>query len=247
MAGLIWNFLAPFFATPRTYSEVLSKLAGFAFYESYFITLFLRDIPEVNDLLRAAESYGHFGKAISSLSDPSTINAAGLVVAIGCAIISHFVHLHDRISDILGIRHRFDQEKILLPLAQLVGVNLSSSQRDALRQQRDRLMHAVFYPYASSRAANPLVDPHDIEHALAAWAWFWVCVEAVFFLGLALVAAIVFKASSLIFGFLVVIAIPLALAALQYPRLVKYARVQIETIASDPTAAGAVRAQFNAL
>jgi hypothetical protein len=48
----------------------------------------------------------------------------------------------------------------------------------AIDDHRDSLMRDVFYRFASSKSDNPVVDKHDIEHALNAWAWFWAFVEA---------------------------------------------------------------------
>ncbi len=45
------NLAAPFFTTPKTYGEMLAKLAGSAFYITYVITFFLRDIPIVDFFL----------------------------------------------------------------------------------------------------------------------------------------------------------------------------------------------------
>src|SRR5580692_10982586 len=39
------TFFLPVFATPTNYALVLQKLAGFAFWETYVITVFLRDVP----------------------------------------------------------------------------------------------------------------------------------------------------------------------------------------------------------
>jgi hypothetical protein len=44
MEEVIKLFL-PFVSTPKNYKQVLTKLAGFAAYETYFITLLLRANP----------------------------------------------------------------------------------------------------------------------------------------------------------------------------------------------------------
>jgi hypothetical protein len=47
------KLVVPFFSTPKNYGQVLTKLAGFAFYETYFITLLLRANPRFDAF------YGH--------------------------------------------------------------------------------------------------------------------------------------------------------------------------------------------
>lgn len=242
-----FTLIAPFFSTPKNYAQMLKKLAGFVFYETYAITIFLRDIPAIATAFHSIETYGTLGSVISAIPNAQAINITGIGIAILFALVSHVIQLHDRISDLLGIRKRFDQKKILLPLSGLVHVRLTPMQQQVLVNNRDRLMRDVFYRYASSRAENPLVDKHDIEHALAAWSWFWVLLEAVVLLGAGACVAIVFGGAALSGWFLIVAAACFILAIGQYLRLGRYARAQIETIASDRDASNEVRDKFNAL
>lgn len=62
----------------------------------------------------------------------------------------------------------------------------------------------------------------------------------------ALVAAF-FGASSTVVGFVLVVLVLLILAVLQSMRLPRYARAEIDAIASDREAAAQVRARFDAL
>ena len=162
---------------------MLKKLASFAFYETYIITLLLRVNPAANSLFRRVESWGPIGKLDAVIPNHLVLNLSGLAIAFGVAILTHMFQFHDRISDVLGIRRRFDREAILIPLFQRVGLTITQDKASEIRKHRDELMRAVFYRYASSRAESPLVDKHDIEHALNAWSWFWVCVEAVTYFG----------------------------------------------------------------
>jgi hypothetical protein len=246
MSDLI-NLIAPFFSTPKTYAQMLKKLAGFAFYEIFLITLFLRDIPQIGAAFRSAEAYGSIGKIIDVIPHASELNISGFALALLVALASHVVQLHDRISDVLGIRKRFDTYEILMPLAHLVGANLTPQQTKIVRSRRDSLMRELFYRYASSRAEKPLVDKHDIEHALAAWSWFWVLIEAAAFLTLACIIAFSFGARNLSLWFLIVGVVCAILATVQRLRLGRYARPEIEAIASDYNASHDVRAKFDAL
>jgi len=158
------NLAWPFFTTPTSYSQMLKKLAGLAFYEALLIVFILRTVPSVDSWFRSIEAI------VPRLSE---YHLGSLVVALLVALASHIFHLHDRISDVIGIRRRFDKNHILIPLARLVGVRITSRRSRLIGENRDRLMREVFYKYASSRDEHPLVDKHDIEHALGQWAWFW--------------------------------------------------------------------------
>lgn len=241
------NLIAPFFTTPKTYAEMLAKLAGAAFYVCYFSTFFLRQIHQVNEAFKWVELHIPSGPFAKLLPDAAQMNIAGAVCAIVLAILSHISHLHDRISDVFGIRKRFDRNHILIPLAKLVGAKLSKSQLLAMDSERHRLMKSTFYRYASSRRDQPLVDRHDIEHALGAWAWHWTFLEAATFFYLALLVSLLFHAMLMSLSFFALIALSVLSAFMMRPRLKGYAQAEIEAIAADPTAKKDVRKVFNAL
>ncbi|MEX2299198.1 MAG: hypothetical protein WD715_17410 [Dongiaceae bacterium] len=136
---------------------------------------------------------------------------------------------------------------ILIPLSQRVGSAVTKEKEMKITQHRDELMHAVYYKYASSRAAEPLVDKHDIEHALNAWSWFWVLVEAVIYFGVGAIIAWWLGSRNLLFIFAIVSIALLVLAFAQRARLGGYSRPQIDAIAADPAAAYDVRTKFDAL
>jgi len=236
--GDFLNLVTPFFSTPTTYAQMLKKLAGLAFYEVFLITFLLRSIPQVDGALESVESL---------IPHSTMYNLGGLAIALLVALLSHIVHLHDRISDLIGIRRRFDRNHILIPLAELVGVKITPQRREAMAQNRDRLMREVFYKYASSRAENPLVDKHDIEHALAQWAWLWAFVEGTVFFSIGAAVALVFGGSRLGVWLLAVALAFVAIAFALSFRLPRYARAEIEAIAADNSARRHVRASFDAL
>lgn len=246
MFGLL-NFFSSVFVTPTNYAQVLQKLSAFAFWETYIITLFLRDIPSIGAVFRSVESYGSFGSIINVIPHSDAFNISGLAIALVIALLTRAVKLHDLISGVFGIRKRFDRNHILLPLATLVGENFTKFQQQAVIAKQHNLMRDVFYRYTSSRADTPLVDKHEIEHALNSWSWFWVCVEGVFFFTIAAIIAYLFHAHTLGVGFLIVGALSVSLAVMQYPRLRRCAKTEISAIAADSTAARDVRDKFNAL
>lgn len=93
------------------------------------------------------------------------------------AFAARTIRLHDRISDTLGIRQRFDVHEIILPLAEQSGFPIGELSMDRLRAERRRLMGRIFYRYASS--TDPKINKHLIYQALDWWSWYWVIVESV--------------------------------------------------------------------
>ncbi|MEX2299199.1 MAG: hypothetical protein WD715_17415 [Dongiaceae bacterium] len=98
------KLVLPFLSTPKNYAEILKKLACFAFYETYFITLALRDNPVFDSFFTRIESWGPIGKVVAIIPHHDALNLSGVVVAFIVAVLTHMFHFHDRISDIFGIR-----------------------------------------------------------------------------------------------------------------------------------------------
>ncbi|MBS0233458.1 MAG: hypothetical protein JSR99_08220 [Proteobacteria bacterium] len=241
------NLIVPFFSTPKTYSEMLAKLAGAAFYVTYGITFFLREIPALGALFRKIDQVTPGSAIISRVPQAQAFNRAGALIAISAALLSQVLHLHDRVSDILGIRRRFDRNRILIPLARLVGANLSPDQKAKIAIERHRLMRSVFYRYASSRIDDPVVDKHDIEHALGAWSWFWTFVEGGTLTAIGTIIALLYSSHSTAIYLASATLTFIAMAVLISQRLAHYAQNEIETIAATQGAREAVRAVFDAL
>jgi hypothetical protein len=235
------------FLRPKNYNEMLVKLGAFILWESYVITFLLRGIKSIDEKLHSVESYEQVTAVLSLIPNHEKLNPAGFFVALAVAYVSRAIQLHDRISDVLGIRRRFDRNYILLPLAVLVGAELKPQQLTTLAANRDTIMREVFYRYASSRADKPLVDRHDIEGALDAWSWYWVLVEGTLLaLSGALIAAL-FGSSDLTAFFSLAFGGLWLLASLYYLRLERFARPEIEAIATNEEAKLAVRKVFHAL
>jgi hypothetical protein len=240
------DLILPFFSTTKNYDDILRKLASFAFYETYVITLLLRSNPRFDAFFRAIESWGPVGKVVDIIPHHEVLNLSGVVIAFVVAILTHTFKFHDRISDVLRIRSRFDRKSILIPLAQRVGSSVTKEKEAKMARHRDELMHAVFYKYASSRDEHPLVDKHDIEHALDAWSWLWVFIEGIFYFGTGAFIAWWLGSRKLAEGFGILSVALLVVALAQRIRLDRYARPQINSIAADHTASYDVKQKFDA-
>jgi hypothetical protein len=96
------------FTTSGDYPKMLNKIATSTFLGAILATWLLRyEIPRLD----AALNPFSFSIPIAGVSIPFGTLLPALVVA----LLSRFFKLHDRISDILRIRQRFDVAEILLP------------------------------------------------------------------------------------------------------------------------------------
>jgi hypothetical protein len=243
MKGL-FNFLTSLYS-PKNYTQVRRKLAFFLFFELWFATFFLRGLPPIGALFSTVEQAGPVEAIASLLPAIAKLNLTGLILAIFATTVCYAITFHDRISDLLGIRKKFDYQHILLPLAKLVKVKLSAAQKKRIQEKQDSVTRKVFYQFASSRAKNPIVDKHDIERALEAWSWFWILVEAIPFSVVFAIVAFVAKGTTLAFIFIAIASALFAAAWLSARRLPRFARPEIEAIAHDANSCRAVMKVFS--
>src|SRR5207249_3941140 len=118
------------------------------------------------------------------------------------ALLFRIFKMHDRLSDVFGIRKRFDLDEILAPLSKGAGVPFTKPMRARATSRRDSLMASVFYAYASGTEGKAKIDPHLVTMALDQWSWFWILAEAVFVMvatGVALLIAGRYKAAMWVF------------------------------------------------
>jgi len=159
------------FAEPKNYNEMLTKIMAFTFVISLaLVAVVAHNWPKLWNCLHP--SWLTFSIEVLGLKNVPT---AYLVVAFLISLIARISKLHDKISDLFGIRERFDLNEILIPLAGGTGVAVDLAKRKRLIESRGQIMGQVFYKYASS--TNPVIDAHLIWTALDKWSWFWICIE----------------------------------------------------------------------
>jgi hypothetical protein len=160
--------------------------------------------------------------------------------------LARTVRLHDRISDVLGIRRRFDIDKILRPLAEGSGYPVGDLNLATLRKKRGSAMGRTFYRYASS--TDPKIDKHLIYEALDWWSWYWAQLEATAVLlptGIALLLSTPrWHGYALLVGCLLVWCVSLPFFRYHCAR---YAQSQVDEILSDAERARGIQQEFNAL
>ncbi|MEZ0085216.1 hypothetical protein ABIF72_007714 [Bradyrhizobium japonicum] len=238
----ILRVLMPFFG-PKNYSEMLWKIALADFWLTLACSFLVRYDPWINGLFLRVEHLPGFEEFATAIKAPE-VNVGGFALALLVLIFSRVTRFHDRISDIFKIRARFDRANILLPLAVMSGAQMSARQVANLKRDRQHLMRATFYKYASSRSEHPLVDKHDIESALEAWHMYWVALEWLFILtGFAVLSAFA-RAAWLLIIFWTASMAALLFMHLRYGLLERRADPQIQQIAGNAEASAGNRQAF---
>lgn len=159
------------FSEPKNYSEMLTRIMIFTFFISLvLVAVVAHDLPSVWRPLHP--SWLTFSIEALGLKD---VPPAYVIVAFLISFVARITKLHDRVSDVFGIRERFDLHEILTPLAGGVGIPIDLARIEKFTERRRQIMGDVFYKYASS--TNPVIDQHLIWTALEKWSWFWVCIE----------------------------------------------------------------------
>jgi hypothetical protein len=238
----------------KNYEEMLSRLYKAAFFETLLLTIALRTVPPIDQAFTHLEAIAPIGLRITEFLSkyvpdltPTNFHLAGLIIAVATAFLFRLFHLHNRISDIFGIRKKFDVDHILVPLAIGTGARHDPQRVCIFGNKQKELMGAVFYRYASSRSQNTLVDKHDIEQALDNWSWFWVMVEGIPLWLVGMMISANYKALSLIVLFFVLTLLYLILSAYFYNNAKKRIRSQLQAILRDGNAVTEIKSALDAV
>src|SRR6266487_2912905 len=123
------------FATVGDYPAMLNKIAWWTFFTSLLATLLVRwRLPVIDAALEAVS----FGVKVPVAGNMFSLGS--LIPAFTMALVSRVSKLHDRLSDLLGIRKRFDRQEILLPMAAASGATLTPDQLQKIDAHRNNLM-----------------------------------------------------------------------------------------------------------
>lgn len=168
------------------------------------------------------------------------IKALYVLIPLAIALFSRFIKLHDKISDVLLIRNRFDKNHILKPLATKVGYDLPLSLNN---KKRNDLMYKVFYAYAGFN--DPAIDAQLVRTALDNWGWFWVTVESNFII---LLTATIFAFMGLLMQlwiFPTISLIVLAFSIFTYNACVRTATAEVNAICDDENRRNEILEKFS--
>ena len=228
----------------RTYSEMLVKISIWTGLTSIVLSVIAR-----SQLAWFDSMLGHLDARFDVLPEEiRNVPAGYFLVFIVSLIVSRFFKLHDRLSDLLRIRARFDVDAILRPMALMTLQSpMTREQLKRLGTQRDALMHDLFYPYASTDPTKRQIDAHYVEVAIDHWTWYWVFLESAF---LCVFAAVIFLASAeWQGGALLLVAVGTLALALQLLRRMceRNALNEVEEILREPSRAEKIRGRLSAL
>lgn len=230
------SFLNPL-AEVTDYHTMLNRIFWFTTASAVIATvLFRRFFPDVDAIL----TYLDFRIEYYGMKIPLGYVIPGLLVG----IVARTVHLHDRISDVLGIRKRFDVKFILVPLAIGAGIRQKDINLGMVEASRDELMDSAFYRYTSSKAKETIVDKHLICEALSWWSWYWVVVESTSILSIVALILLFAKAWATVAMILACIVASLGVLRFFKHHCARYAKREVQEILSDSTRQNEVKEQM---
>lgn len=223
---------------------MLAKIGFVTFIVTLFCVILLR---------REIPSFGSFDPSwdlvwnveISNVKVPVPI--VTFLTALIVALLFRILRLHDRLSDLFGIRAAFDFAYIIQPLALLSGATVTAKRLRAMKDLRDDVMAATFYKYASSMDKDPVPGKHLIIMAMDDWSWYWIVLEVDTVLtitGTILLFSASYSWSSILF-FVILITLPI-LMYIKY-RCSRHALAEIATIAEEQDRREEIRKYFDAL
>lgn len=171
------------FGQPDSYSDMLQRIFVMSIVTGIICTFILADAsPALKGILDSVKTEADIGLM-------KGLKALYVFIPLLVAFFSRVMKLHDRISDVFRIRYVFDTKFILYPLAEGSGITLTEALKKKIAQNRNRIMYAVFYPYASFR--DPRIDRQLVQTSADHWGWFWVFLESAFMFALTAVTLVV--------------------------------------------------------
>jgi hypothetical protein len=224
------------FERPTSYGEMLNKIGIFTLVSALGLTWVV--------------SYFSPDAAAFLKSQPTTVEIHGLQVpflyvapALIISVLARIIRLHDKVSDLFGIRARFDLYRILIPLCGSLEIPVDKEFRDKLRSNRNSALAKTFYRYASFE--EPKISRALVLGAIDRWTWYWMLLE--FTVVLLIADATLLKLSGYAGASLISIAVFLAtLLFSTYDNVCgRLADAQIEEIVADDTRADDLRNAFS--
>jgi hypothetical protein len=207
---------------PKSYSDMLKRIFWATFAVGVVCTL------AVTPASPLAYMFFESWDTKISIAILDSIKAWYVLIPLLIAILSRVFLLHDKVSDLLRIRRRFDLEHILRPLADGVGFPTMGVGWKQIEQNRKLAMTRTFYRYASFR--DPKIDVQLVRTAADRWAWFWCTVEPLIILVVAGIIMVVLGAWSLLCFILSGMVVLILISLLLWPQLRAGARNQVAEI-----------------
>jgi len=222
---------------PESYSDMLKRIFASTLTVGILSTL---GVAVVSPSLRSFLDSWDSEVKVSFLP---ALRALYVLVPLLVAILTRVFLLHDRISDLLGLRRRFDTEYILKPLAEGVGFKAEGDDWKKIESQRELAMTRTFYPYAGFR--DPRIDVQLVRTAADRWGWFWCAIEATVVVLITGAICALIHAWLALWIALAATGVLILIAWLFWPQLGKGAKRQVEEIVANQSWNQDIRSQFD--
>lgn len=175
--------LNPFKAVSN-YSEMLDKISLFNFFGGIILFyIMVLKIPEVGQL----STIYNFDLEVAG----NKFSLMNIAIPFLIAMISRILKLHDKISDIFGIRKRYDRNNIIIPIAQSVNIE-TLGKIEILDLKREEILENIFYPYTSTDPNKCKINHHHVLMAMDQLTWYWIIIEYTFLISIAIITSVVF-------------------------------------------------------
>lgn len=215
------------FENPTNYKEMTKKISFFTFWVTLFgLYLAAYLSSNVNNVMKELSCGLEY--ELGSIK----LYFSFLYIPLAVAIFENIIHLHDKISDIIGIRYRFDKSVIIKKFLEIT--SLSDKLGCVNRKNRDKIMKNIFYKYASS--TEPKIDVHLIHSALGMWTWFWIILDSTLvFLIIGFIYLLSPFSSLKLLLFILLVLLLVMFMVLVKNSCKKYAEQEVECILEDDT------------
>lgn len=217
------------FSNPKSYPEMLKKIAWTMFFFVFIGLIMLSSFwADFSDLM------SRISLGLEYEQNNIKFYISYLYIPLVFALFENIFKLHDRISDLFGIRYRFDKNIIIHSF--LKHLKMENKIDLVNRKNRDTIMGDIFYKYAGY--ADPKIDPHLIYMALGAWSWYWILIDTTlvsFFLGIIYLIFNWSWGAFFIFGGVIII-LYLISFFLKHTQCVTYAKQEVESILEQSNA-----------
>jgi hypothetical protein len=223
------------FGTPEQYPKALNIIALSTFVVlgvSSFI--FLRYEP-------AMARGPMFELPIIKLQMPF-IWVGGIMVV---SILFRIVKLHDRISDLLSIREKYDVNEIISPIFSNVMPQSKLPERDALILHRRTLMKRIFYRYAPGPPGKNAISDHLVAMAWESLCLYWIVTEAAFVLAVFTICSALLALTNASLIFLALFSVSFSLCFVAIAQCKKQTKEEIEAILDNDDRKHEIRSVFN--
>lgn len=173
-----------------------------------------------------------------------TLPAYPLGVCVFLALVFRLIKLHDRISDLFGIRKRYDYEHVIRPLFVGSKPNAAFPSPEMIHANRSTIMRRTFYVYTQN-SGDEVIDGHFIEMVWESLRWFWVVLEAIAVLFAFTFLCLVFGEMSAALKFALILIPAGALFVVAEKHCIRQTNNEVSEILSNPSRRSKIAAAFD--